>query len=81
MTNSLCSIQAGEDIWVVCPRRLFAAKFDGQDLPPTNRALQQYERALLIQAGLPQETDIGAWAEVSLNPHSAGFNNIELLYF
>jgi len=63
----VCSIQAGEDIWVVCPRRLFAAKFDGQDLPPTNRALQQYERALLIQAGLPHETDIGAWAEVSLN--------------
>ncbi len=62
----VCSIQAGEDIWVVCPRRLFAAKFNGQDVPSTNRVLQQYERALLIQAGLPHETDIGAWAEVSL---------------
>jgi len=62
----VCSIQAGKDIWVVCPRRLFAAKFDGQGVPSTNRALQSHERALLIQAGLPNDTNIGAWAEVSL---------------
>ena len=62
----VCSIQAGKDIWVVCPRRLFAAKFDGQDVPSANHALQRHERALLIQAGLPHDTDVGAWAEVSL---------------
>jgi hypothetical protein len=62
----VCSIKAGEDIWVVCPRRLFAAKFDGQGIPSINRAVQQYERDLLIQAGLPIETEIGTWAEVSL---------------
>ncbi|MGB3558374.1 MAG: hypothetical protein WBA24_07495, partial [Geitlerinemataceae cyanobacterium] len=62
----VCSIQSGEDIWVVCPRRLFAAKFDGQGVPSINRDLQPYERDLLIHAGLPSETDIGTWAEVSL---------------
>jgi len=62
----VCSIKAGEDIWVVCPRRLFAAKFDGQGVPSINRAVQQYERDLLIHAGLPSETEIGTWAEVSL---------------
>lgn len=62
----VCSIKAGEDIWVVCPRRLFAAKFDGQGLPSVNRALQQYERDLLVNAGLPFETEIGTWIEVAL---------------
>jgi hypothetical protein len=62
----VCSIQSGEDIWVVCPRRLFAAKFDEQGLPRVNRAIQRHEFDLLIQSGLPTETDIGAWSEVSL---------------
>jgi hypothetical protein len=62
----VCSIKAGNDIWVVCPRRLFAAKFDGQGVPSVNRAVQAHERDLLIQAGLPIETEIGTWAEVSL---------------
>jgi hypothetical protein len=62
----VCSIKAGDDIWVVCPRRLFAAKFDGQGVPSVNRAVQPHERDLLIHAGLPIETEIGTWAEVSL---------------
>lgn len=62
----VCSIQAGEDIWVVCPRRLFAAKFDYQGVPSVNHSIQQHEYDLLIQAGLPRGTEIGAWAEVSL---------------
>ncbi|MBS9386881.1 MAG: hypothetical protein PX483_04395 [Nostocales cyanobacterium LE14-WE4] len=62
----VCSIQSGQDIWVVCPHRLFSAKFDGEGVPSINRAVQQYERDLLIHAGLPTGTDIGAWAEVSL---------------
>lgn len=62
----VCSIQSGEDIWVVCPRRLFTAKFDGQGIPYINHALQPHERDLLVGAGLPLETEIGVWAEVSL---------------
>ncbi|QYX32181.1 NotI family restriction endonuclease [Sphaerospermopsis torques-reginae] len=62
----VCSIQSGNDIWVVCPRRLFAAKFDGDGLPIINHALQKYERDLLISAGLPTKTNIGVWSEVSL---------------
>ncbi len=62
----VCSIQAGEDIWVVCPRRLFAAKFDSQGMPSINHTLQHYERDLLVRAGLPLETEIGVWAEVYL---------------
>jgi len=62
----VCSIQAGEDLWVVCPRRLLAARSDGAGMPPVNQALQNYERDLLISAGLPQGIDMGIWSEVSL---------------
>lgn len=62
----VCSIQAGNDLWVVCPRRLLAARSDGTGVPPVNQALQGYERDLLISAGLPQGVDMGVWAEVSL---------------
>lgn len=61
----VCSIQAGEDIWVVCPRRLFAAKFDGQGIPPANHSIHPHELNLLIQSGLPTDINIGTWAEVS----------------
>jgi len=62
----VCSIKAGEEVWVVCPRRLFAAKFDGQGTPPVNRAIQEHERDLLLDSGLPSNIEIGSWAEVSL---------------
>ena len=62
----VCSIQAGEDLWVVCPRRLLAARSDSAGLPPVNQALQSYERELLLSAGLPRGIDLGVWAEVSL---------------
>lgn len=58
----VCSIKTGKDIWVVCPRRLLVAKFDGPNIP----LLQPYERDLLLQVGLPPNTDIGVWAEVRL---------------
>lgn len=62
----VCSILAGEDIWVVCPRRLFAMRHTGQGLPAINHSLQDYERDMLISAGLPQGVQIGIWSEVAL---------------
>ena len=62
----VCSILAGADTWVVCPRRLLAIRFTGEGLPPINHALQQYERNLLISAGLPQGIRMGLWSEVAL---------------
>lgn len=62
----VCSIMAGEDIWVVCPRRLLAARNSGEGLPPVNYGLQEYERDLLVSAGLPRGLDIGIWSEVNL---------------
>lgn len=62
----VCSIMAGKDIWVVCPRRLLAMRYGGEGLPPVNYRLQVYERDLLISAGLPIGVDIGIWSEVNL---------------
>jgi hypothetical protein len=63
----VCSILAGRDIWVVCPRRLFTARHNGPGLPPINQGLQSYERDLLLKAGLPRGINIGIWSEVALN--------------
>lgn len=57
---------AGDDIWVVCPRRLLAARYSDEGLPPVNYGLQEYERNLLVSAGLPHGMDIGIWSEVNL---------------
>lgn len=65
----VCSILAGKDIWVVCPRRLLAARHTGQGLPSINQALQLYERDLLVSAGLPKGIRIGLWSEVALKQH------------
>ena len=62
----VCSILTGEDVWVVCPRRLLAARHTGLGLPSINQALQPYERDLLINAGLPQNVKIGIWSEIVL---------------
>jgi hypothetical protein len=62
----ICSITAGKDVWVVCPRRLFAAK-NAQTVPPIpNFALQPHERSILLAAGLPEGQEIGVWSEVFL---------------
>ncbi|MCG5058634.1 MAG: hypothetical protein KA714_11700 [Limnoraphis sp. WC205] len=63
----VCSIQTEEDIWVVCPRRLFAAKSDSLEIPQINFALQSHEYNLLVSAGLPRGVNIGIWSEVVLN--------------
>lgn len=60
----ICSITAGEDIWIVCPRRLFAARNTGSSTPMVNHAFQSHERAILLQTDLPRGHDIGIWSEV-----------------
>lgn len=62
----ICSITAGRDTWVVCPRRLFAARNSEDTFPIINFALQSHERDILLQTGLPQGVDIGVWSEVYL---------------
>ena len=62
----VCSILAGNDTWVVCPRRLLAARHAGEGLPLVNHFLQAYERDLLVSAGLPQGVNTGIWSEVAL---------------
>ena len=60
----ICSITAGEDTWVVCPRRLFAAKNINNAIPVVNRAFQTHERDILLQTELPKDKDVGIWSEV-----------------
>lgn len=67
----VCSILAGKDVWVVCPRRLLAVRHTGDGLPKVNHALQKYERDLLVGAGLPQGVKIGLWSEVALKQRIA----------
>ena len=68
----VCSIQSGQDFWVVCPRRLLGARHTAAGRPATNHALQPYERRLLIESGLPTGIDIGIWSEVTLKYVTAG---------
>jgi hypothetical protein len=62
----ICSIQHGDTVWVVCPRRLLG--FGGSyELGQVNYALQEHERETLLAAGLPAGIELGIWAEVYLN--------------
>lgn len=67
----ICSIVAGADTWVVCPRRLFASRNTGTGVPITNYALQQHEREILQAAGIPSGQDIGIWSEVYIKQQIA----------
>ena len=62
----VCSIDSSGDLWVVCPRRLFGAKHTGQGLPVANHSLQNYEKQILLEAGVPNGVDVGIWSEVNL---------------
>jgi hypothetical protein len=63
---AVCSIDYGEDQWVVCPRRLMGFKNDTQALPPLNYFLQDHEKDVLIQAGLKTDIEYGVWSEIYL---------------
>ena len=70
----VCSICYGSEelndsnleAWVVCPRRLLGFKNESNHIPKTNAALKNHERDILRSAGIPQNTDVGIWAEVYL---------------
>ena len=62
----ICSLKSGQDLWVICPRRLLGARHVGNGFPRTNHSLQPYERHLLTEAGLPLGVDVGIWSEVRL---------------
>lgn len=62
----ICSIDCGNnDIWAVCPRRMFG--FRPNEPISTNFSLKNHEREALLAAGLPKNTELGIWSEVSLN--------------
>ncbi len=62
----VCSIQYGEETWVVCPRRLLGFYSKHEQVPEVNATLHEYERGALIKAGLPENVDLGVWPEVYL---------------
>ena len=62
----ICSIEYGNEVWIVCPRRLLGFNNQGNTLPQVNLALQRHEREALIEAGLPTGVELGVWPEVYL---------------
>lgn len=62
----ICSIQYGNEIWVVCPRRLLGFVASNTGIPEVNASLHKHERDALIEAGLPTGVELGVWPEVYL---------------
>jgi len=62
----ICSIQYGDETWVVCPRRLLGFFSKLENVPDVNASLHEHEREVLIQAGLPKGVELGVWPEVYL---------------
>jgi len=62
----ICSIQYGDETWIVCPRRLLGFYSKSNQLPEVNETLQEHEKLALIQAGLPMGVELGVWPEVYL---------------
>jgi len=62
----ICSIQYGNETWVVCPRRLLGFYSKNDRIPTINETLHDHEREALIQAGLPRGVELGVWPEVYL---------------
>ncbi|MCX7067307.1 MAG: hypothetical protein NTW85_06410 [Methylococcales bacterium] len=61
----ICSIEYGNDVWIVCPRRLFGFKpTSGQII--VNNSLKNHEKEALIAAGLSCGIELGVWSEVYL---------------
>ena len=61
----VCSIEYGNEVWIVCPRRLLG--FNASSMPPrVNQSLKDHEKAALINVGLPLGVELGVWSEVYL---------------
>lgn len=61
----VCSIEYGDDIWIVCPRRLLGFKSSSGEIS-VNQSLKEHEKAALLAAGLPRNVELGVWSEVYL---------------
>ncbi len=61
---AVCSVDYGDDQWVVCPRRLMGFKNEQNTIPPVNLALQKHEREALLGAGLVAGVEYGVWSEI-----------------
>lgn len=61
----VCSIEYGNDIWIVCPRRLLGFKSNAGEIS-VNQSLKEHEKAALLAAGLPRNVEMGVWSEVYL---------------
>ena len=62
----ICSIQYGNDTWVVCPRRLLGFFSKLSKIPNVNESLHAHEREALLNAGVPKGIELGVWPEVYL---------------
>jgi hypothetical protein len=62
----ICSIQYGNETWVVCPRRLLGFFSKLESTPEINAVLHDHEREALIKSGVPQGVELGVWPEVYL---------------
>ncbi len=62
----ICSIQYGNETWIVCPRRLLGFFSKLNEIPELNATLHNHEKEALIQAGVPQGVELGIWPEVYL---------------
>ena len=62
----ICSIQYGEETWVVCPRRLLGFSSKSEGAPEVNATLHDHEREALVKAGVPKGIELGVWPEVYL---------------
>ncbi|GGX52033.1 hypothetical protein [Undibacterium squillarum] len=61
----ICSIEYGNDVWIVCPRRLLGFKSRPEEIS-VNKSLKLHEKEALLAAGLPQNVELGVWSEVYL---------------
>ena len=61
----ICSIEYGDNAWIVCPRRLLGFKSHAGEISK-NKPLKSHEREALIAAGLPRNVELGVWPEVYL---------------
>lgn len=63
---AICSLDYGDDIWVVCPRRLFAFPKNLNGKVDTLKKLNKHEREILFEAGYKEGDVLGVWPEVYL---------------
>ena len=55
----ICSIEYGEEIWVVCPRRLLGFYSKNTKTPEVNESLHEHEIEALVNAGVPRGVELG----------------------